>query len=181
MSVMIVANLFDIIAASMETCKSDENEVNEMDSFVQSKTDNNQINISSDVSIDNKAEPVVKAKPTPTSKTLKCPYGCDRFFTKSSNLTQHIRVHTGMISLLDCIMNVLLFSIEGSFTLGKDSHVLFLCFNIIISICCLCMLGEMPYSCSVCKRKFRQSGNLSKHMKCHENVSALKPIEIMLH
>lgn len=30
--------------------------------------------------------------------------------------------------------------------------------------------GEMPYECKVCNRKFRQSGNLTKHLKSHQNA-----------
>ncbi len=32
------------------------------------------------------------------------------------------------------------------------------------------LLGEKPFECKSCGRMFRQSGNLTKHMKSHENT-----------
>jgi uncharacterized Zn-finger protein len=76
------------------------------------------------------------------SKPYKCQYeGCGKRFTKSSNLTQHLRIHSGMVMAWHYSVNINIF-----------------------------FLGEKPFQCDLCGRSFRQSGNLTKHLKSHENA-----------
>jgi uncharacterized Zn-finger protein len=80
-------------------------------------------------------------------KPYKCQYeGCGKRFTKSSNLTQHLRIHSGKKI--------------SSFFFSFYSRFVFRDF----------VLGEKPFHCDLCGRSFRQSGNLTKHLKSHENA-----------
>jgi hypothetical protein len=77
-------------------------------------------------------------------KPYKCQYeGCGKRFTKSSNLTQHLRIHSGKLVIWFCSLMGLFF---------------------------VFILGEKPFQCDLCGRSFRQSGNLTKHLKSHENA-----------
>lgn len=79
-------------------------------------------------------------------KPYKCLYeGCGKCFSKSSNLTQHLRIHSGIsILLFQRFIQLIYFLIDT--------------------------LGEKPFQCDLCGRSFRQSGNLTKHLKSHENA-----------
>lgn len=69
---------------------------------------------------------------------------CDRGFTEQWALKKHLRLHTGNYS------DKLMIKINNAHLNGK----MFIFF-----------LGEKPYSCEFCGRKFADCSNLAKHKK----------------
>lgn len=42
---------------------------------------------------------------------------------------------------------------------------------------CLCILGEKPFECTVCKKQFRQSSTLNNHIRIHVMDKVFFPLK----
>jgi len=82
-----------------------------------------------------------------------CPVSdCDRRFSRSDELTRHIRLHTGQ-KPFQCRICSRTFSRSDHLTTHIRTHT-----------------GEKPFSCEVCGRKFARSDEKKRHAKVHVKV-----------
>ncbi|XP_068597587.1 E3 SUMO-protein ligase EGR2-like [Brachionichthys hirsutus] len=79
-----------------------------------------------------------------------CPAeGCDRRFSRSDELSRHLRIHTGH-KPFQCRICMRNFSRSDHLTTHVRTHT-----------------GEKPFSCDQCARRFARSDERRRHMKIH--------------
>ncbi|KAF3705479.1 Early growth response protein 1 [Channa argus] len=92
-----------------------------------------------------------QCKTSPHERPYICPAdGCDRRFSRSDELTRHVRVHTGQ-KPFQCRICMRSFSRSDHLTTHIRTHT-----------------GEKPFSCAECGRKFARSDERKRHAKIHQ-------------
>uniref|UniRef100_A0A3P9LPU0 C2H2-type domain-containing protein n=1 Tax=Oryzias latipes TaxID=8090 RepID=A0A3P9LPU0_ORYLA len=94
----------------------------------------------------------------PHERPHVCPAdGCERRFSRSDELTRHVRVHTGQ-KPFQCRICMRSFSRSDHLTTHIRTHT-----------------GEKPFPCSECGRKFARSDERKRHAKIHQRQRDRKP------
>ncbi|CAN9501264.1 unnamed protein product [Ophioblennius macclurei] len=92
-----------------------------------------------------------QCKTPPHERPYACPAdGCDRRFSRSDELTRHVRVHTGQ-KPFQCRICMRSFSRSDHLTTHIRTHT-----------------GEKPFACGECGRKFARSDERKRHSKIHQ-------------
>ncbi|XP_051903503.1 early growth response protein 1-A-like [Hippocampus zosterae] len=93
----------------------------------------------------------LQGKASSQERPYMCPAdGCDRRFSRSDELTRHVRVHTGQ-KPFQCRICMRSFSRSDHLTTHIRTHT-----------------GEKPFACAECGRKFARSDERKRHTKIHQ-------------
>ena len=91
-------------------------------------------------------------------RPFPCPAeSCDRRFSRSDELSRHLRIHTGQRPF-PCTICRRAFSRSDHLTTHMRTHT-----------------GEKPFSCEVCGRRFSRSDERTRHMRVHNKRLPHKP------
>ncbi|KAK1874638.1 Early growth response protein 1 [Dissostichus eleginoides] len=92
-----------------------------------------------------------KCRTLPKHRPFSCPSaGCERRFSRSDELTRHLRIHTGQRPF-SCRFCSRSFSRSDHMTTHVRTHT-----------------GEKPFRCSDCGRSFARSDERKRHLKIHQ-------------
>ncbi|XP_073336237.1 early growth response protein 1-B-like [Pagrus major] len=98
-----------------------------------------------------------QCKTPPHERPYACPAdGCERRFSRSDELTRHVRVHTGQ-KPFQCRICMRSFSRSDHLTTHIRTHT-----------------GEKPFACTDCGRKFARSDERKRHSKIHQRQQERK-------
>jgi len=91
-------------------------------------------------------------------RPFPCPAeSCDRRFSRSDELSRHLRIHTGQRPF-PCTICRRAFSRSDHLTTHMRTHT-----------------GEKPFACEVCGRRFSRSDERTRHMRVHSKHLSQKP------